>query len=100
MISKLAQLIGAPTWAIKLGISIIAGLLLLWAYAAWRDSVIEEYETGVQANVEVVTDKAETKADAELDRAVEQALQQMESDRKEIENAKAENRSPLDALFN
>lgn len=99
MIFKLAQMVGVPTWAIKIGLAVVTALLLMWAYAAWRDSVIDEYETEVQANVEVVTDKAETKADAELDRAVDDALQQMESDRREIENAKAENRSPLDALF-
>lgn len=99
MILKLAELFGVPTWAVKMLLAVGVALLLAWAYAAWRDSVIEDYETDVQANVEVVTDKAESKADVELDRAVKQSVEQMEDDRREIENAKAENRSPLDALF-
>jgi hypothetical protein len=99
MIGKLAQLVGVPTWAIKIGLAIVAALLLLWAYAAWRDSVIDDYEAEMQADVQGTTDAAEKKADAQMNRAVQDAMVQMESDRKEIQNAKQENRSPLDALF-
>lgn len=99
MILKFAQIVGLPAWAIKLGLVGIAALLALWAYAAWRDSVIDDYETDMQANVSVVTDTAEAKADAAQERAVADAMARMESDRREIQNAKQENRSPLDALF-
>jgi hypothetical protein len=99
MILKLAQLVGVPTWAVKIGIVVITALLAIWAYSAWRDSVIDEYEAEVLANVEVVTDEAETAADAELDRAVTDFSKQMEKNRKEIQDAQNENRSPLDALF-
>lgn len=99
MIFKLAQLVGVPTWAIKIGLVVLAALLALWAYAAWRDSVIDDYETDMQANVRVVTDTAETKADAAQERAVADAMARMEADRREIQDAKNENRSPLDALF-
>lgn len=99
MILKLAQMVGVPAWAVKLGFVIVAALLLLWAYAAWRDSVIDDYEAGVQANVEVVTNEATAAADAEMKKAEEDFIAEMETDRKDLENAKAENRSPLDALF-
>lgn len=99
MTNKLAQLVGVPTWAVKIGLALLAALLLLWAYAAWRDSVIDAHEASLQAHVVTATDAAEEKADAQLDRAVADSLRDMEQDRRDIENAKAENRSPLDALF-
>ena len=99
MILKLAQMVGVPAWAIKIGLAVIALLLLMWAYTAWRDSVIDDYEVDVQAHVEVATDTAKDKADSEMTRAVDDAMAQMEKDRKEIQDAKQENRSPLDALF-
>lgn len=100
MIFKLAQLIGVPTWAIKLGLALVAALALFWAYTAWRDSVIEAHEDEVQANVAEVTDDAETEADAELDAAIEDFNAREAQKRKEIQDAQRENRSPLDALFN
>lgn len=99
MIMKLAQLVGVPIWAIKIGLALVAGLLLLWAYSAWRDGVIDEYEQDVQSNVSVVTDEAETEADKQLDVAIDDYMARQEQERKEIEDAKSENRSPLDALF-
>lgn len=99
MIGKLAQMVGVPTWAIKIGLGVLTALLALWLYDAWRDSVIEKYEAGLQAHVVVATDGAEDKADAQMDRAVQDAMAEMEADRKEIQNAQQENRSPLDALF-
>jgi ABC-type nickel/cobalt efflux system permease component RcnA len=100
MILKLAQLVGMPTWAIKLGFALIAGLALFWAYSAWRDSVIETHETEVRANVAEVTDDAETEADAELDAAIEDFNAREAQKRKDLQDAQKENRSPLDALFN
>lgn len=99
MILKLAQLVGVPAWMVKIGLAVIALLLLMWAYTAWRDSVIDDYEAEVQADVKIVTETAAEKADAQLDRAAADAFLQMQNDRKEIEDAKQENRSPLDALF-
>jgi hypothetical protein len=99
MIARLAGLLGVPGWAVKIGLVIIAALALLWAYAAWRDGVIAEHEAEVQANVEVVTGEAEKGADAALDKAVADFAREQEQDRKEVADAKAENRSPLDALF-
>lgn len=99
MILKLAQLVGVPAWMVKIGLAVIALLLLMWSYTAWRDSVIDDYEAEVQADVKIVTETAAEEADAQLDRAAADAFLQMENDRKEIEDAKQENRSPLDALF-
>jgi hypothetical protein len=99
MIGKLAQIVGLPNWAIKIGLAVLAALLLVWAYTAWRDRVIDDYESKVQADVVTATDSAQGKADAQLDQAVADSLQQMEQDRRDIENARQENRSPLDALF-
>lgn len=100
MILRLATLIGVPTWAIKVA---LVALLLIAAGVAkctYDQSVIDDYEGDVQANVEVVTDKAEAKADGKLDRSTQDFTAEQAKDQKEVDNAKADNRSPLDALFN
>jgi Flp pilus assembly protein TadB len=99
MIGKLAQMVGLPNWAVKIGLAVLAAFLLLWAYTAWRDRVIDQYEASLQTHVATATDSAKAKADAQLDQAAANSLQQMEQDRRDIENARQENRSPLDALF-
>jgi hypothetical protein len=99
MILKLAQLAGVPTWAIKLGVAALIFIALGIAKCSYDQSVVDEYEVEVQANVTIVTDEAQAKADADLNAAVEDFSEQLEQDRKEIEDAKSENRSPLDALF-
>jgi hypothetical protein len=99
MMLKLAQLVGVPTWAIKIAVAVLLLSALGVAKCSYDASVIKEHEAEVQANVKVVTGEAETEADAELKAAVAKSIQEMETDRRKIENAKAENRSPLDALF-
>lgn len=99
MILKLANLIGVPVWAVKLGLAALFIGALVVAKFAYDRSVVDEYEAGVQANVGVVTDKAQAKADANLEAAITDYTEQLEADRKEIEDAKSQDRSALDALF-
>lgn len=88
----------ADLLAILLLVVIVIGGWKTWLHFHDR-RVSAEYEASVQANVSVVTDKAQAKANADLKKEITDFNAQMKLDRKEIDDAKHDNRSPLDALF-
>lgn len=84
---------------------IVGGLLLAAAaFALWLavhdDNVIDRHEGEVAAKVEKATNDAEDTADDKQEAAAADHAAEVARERKEIDDAKAENRSPLDALFN
>ncbi|RDV06450.1 hypothetical protein DXH95_03215 [Sphingorhabdus pulchriflava] len=79
-------------------VALVFGSWKLWLH--FHDKgVIAAHEAEVTAEVELVTEEASEVADAEeAARRAEFEAEQAQS-KKEIEDAKANNRSPLDALF-
>jgi predicted negative regulator of RcsB-dependent stress response len=99
MFTRLAQMTGVPTIAIKIAFFGLLILILLIGYRMWKADVINDYESDVQANVAVVTDTATAKADAQAHDTTETFTAKQAQSRKEIDDAKHDNRSPLNALF-
>lgn len=87
----------------KAGLIVGALLIAAAAFALWLalhdDKVIDRHEEKVAAEVEKSTNDAEDVADDKQEASAAEHAAEAEAERKEIRDAKAENRSPLDALF-
>lgn len=108
---------GIVAWLVRKGISqtmapkvakaglIVATVLLavglFFGWLALRDKgVIDDHEKDVAAEVEKSTNDAEDSADDAQAESTAEFEAKQAADKKEIDDAKSENRSPLDALFN
>lgn len=80
-------------------VALAAGLFFGWL-ALHDRGVVKDHEADISAEVEKATNDAEDAADDAQAESTAEFEAKQDADKKEIDDAKRENRSPLDALFN